>query len=60
MVISEKEKTKAEKGAWGQGWGSKQVTLLYIVMREGLTINEIIFDITTEQRLEEREVMDEL
>lgn len=26
-------------------------------MREGLTINEIIFDITIEQRLEEREVM---
>lgn len=57
MVISEKEKTKAEKGIGDQGWGNKQVTLLYTVMREGLMISEIIFDIRIEQRLEEREVM---
>lgn len=44
MVISEKEKTKAEKGIRDQGWGSKQVTLLYIVEREGLMVSEIIFD----------------
>lgn len=57
MVISEKEKSKAEKGVGDQGWGSKQVTFLYMVMREGLMISEIIFDITIEQRLEEREIM---
>ena len=57
MVISEKEKTKPEKGIGDQGWGNKQVTLLYTVMREGLMISEIIFDIRIEQRLEEREVM---
>lgn len=57
MVISEKEKTKAEKGIGDQGWGSKQVTLLCMVVREGLMVSEIIFDITIEQRLEESEVM---
>ena len=57
MVINKKEKTKAEKGVGDEGWGSKQVTILHTVVREGLTTSEIIFEVIFEQSLEEREVI---